>query len=257
MFDYQFYSILTNQRIIFSFDPEKCGSVKLHETLPTSVNRPQNDWRLKVRKERAKKVDLSKKPPTPHATINLKPERVSILKDILSEKHGKISKGALTDYVAIDSKGANREVFLTFRSPDQLAYSEARAMSMKNKSVWKSAASKLLTTDIEPVCVSKGTQTVQVNKEDFSSSNPGTHSQLYFYRYLTALKYEEMEQCTYIRRRKPLDERGGKRGETGKQEVLTHQPQRMFLFRPPVLKQQKPGILRRQQSKNLLSALND
>ena len=196
------------------------------------------------------------KPPAPHATINLKPERVSILKDLLSEKHGKISKGALTDYVAIGSKGG-REVFLTFRSPDQLAYSEARAMSMKNKSVWKSAASKLLTTDIEPVCASKGTQTVQVDREDFSGSNQGTHSQLYFYRYLTALKYEDMEQCTYIRRRKPLDEREGKREETGKQEVLTHQPQRMFLFRPPVLKQPKPGILRRQQSKNLLSALND
>lgn len=252
--------------MIFRFGTGKGGLVKLHETLPTSLNKPQNDWRLKLRKERARKVDLSQMPPAPHATIKLKPERASIIKDILCEKHGKISKGALTDYVAIGSKGADKEVLLTFRSPDQLAYSEARSMSLKNKSAWKSAASKVLTADIGSVGVNKETQTVQVNKEDFSSSDKEKHSQLYFYRYLTALKYEDMEQCTYIRRRGRFDkDHGVKDGDRrklgisppGHHQAPTQQPRKMFLLRPPALKQQKPGVLRRQQSKNLLSALND
>jgi hypothetical protein len=111
-----------------------------------------------------------------------------------------------------------------------------------------------------PRYASKETQTVRINDEE--SVGPGERqdkrSQLYFYRYLTAQRYEDIEKCTYLRQRDAgkRDEMRVNKGDKEREGSLAGNPQKIFIFRPPTLKQPRPGGLRRQQSKNLHSALN-
>ena len=242
--------------IIFSKELEQKGPLKLYETLPIIGNRT-NDWRLNVRKERAKKVDLMRKPAAPLATISLRPERISTVRDLLSEKHGNIPKGELADYVAIGKKVGSSELLLTFRSPDQMAYSEAQVMRLRNRSLWQSSAAKVRQSEDVPLYLNKETQTVQVNDQDSPGSDTGNkkHSQLYFYRYLTSQSYEDVERCTYLRHRAGVKKEGGR--AVKREGSPAHYSQKMFIFKPPALKPSKQGALRRQQSKNLHSVLNN
>ena len=214
-----------------------------------------------MRKQRAKKVDLSRKPAAPLTTVSLRPERISLLRDLLSETHGgNVRKGELSDYVAIGKVEGCSEELLTFRSPEQLAYSEARVMSIKNKTRWKSSSTKLRLTNDVPLYLNKETQTVrEIDPESASSAkNTKKHSQLYFFRHVTAQRYEDVEKCSYLGRREAGKGGDGRvtAGGTSKSGSPAVNSQKMFIFRPPALKVSKPGAMRRQLIRNLHSALN-